>query len=899
MNRHHPLLRFALLAILIPSTSVGAAASQASTCTPEWSPTFGAFPGVGASIWASTVHDDGSGRGPSLYIGGSFFEAGGQPASRIARWDRDGYAPLGAGLSDIARALLDFDDGTGPALIAAGDFTLAGGVAASRVARWDGQNWTPLGAGLGNLRVYCLAEFDDGSGPALYAGGSFAAAGGGAAPGVAKWNGQGWSAFDSGLGGFAVRALAEFDDGSGSALYAAGYLSVAGSSQQGRVARWNGSSWVAVGAPLGSGEVLSLVSFDDGSGGGPRLHAAGHHGVARWSGLQWSNFGAGSVASVESMCVFDDGAGAELHIGGQFLSAGGAPASRVARWNGQAWSALGAGLIGGGGWDAPAGARTLTVFDDGSGPGLFVGGVFDGAGGVHAKHLARWRGAQWSQVGDGLFADVVALAAFDDGSGSGARLFAGGYFSTPYGGLPHWLAVSDGGSWRAAGGGFNGGVAALLAFDDGSAFGSALYAGGAFSTAGGVPAQRVARWNGQAWSAVGSGLPAFVHSFTSFDDGGGPALYAGCEPSPNPASGRVWKWNGQSWSTLGAQMNGAVRAVLAYDDGSGSGPSLYAAGIFTNVGGAPANFFARWDGQAWTAVGAGLDGPVNCMEVFDEPGAGGPVLYVGGEFTAAGGAPAAGIAKWDGQVWAPVGSGVNGAVLSMREFSDGSSSHPALFVGGGFTLAGGAAAQRMAKWDGQAWSSLGFGASFDVAALTEFVAAPGTPGALVAGGWGGYLSGTYLAKWQGCAPQGSWTSYCTAATTSIGCVPSIGASGSPSVAATSGFTIDVADVEGLKQGLVLYGISGRENLAWAAGSTSFLCVRPPSQRMGVLSSGGSLGQCDGSFRVDWLAYLAASGGGLGAPFSAGEIVNAQAWFRDPPAPKGSNLSDALEFVLAP
>jgi len=67
-------------------------------------------------------------------------------------------------------ALAVFDDGSGPALYAVGDFTLAGGMAADHVARWDGALWTPAGTGL-NFDAFALAVFDDGSsgGPRLHA----------------------------------------------------------------------------------------------------------------------------------------------------------------------------------------------------------------------------------------------------------------------------------------------------------------------------------------------------------------------------------------------------------------------------------------------------------------------------------------------------------------------------------------------------------------------------------------------------------------------------------------------------------------------------------------------------------------------------------------------------------
>src|SRR6185503_6877374 len=86
--------------------------------------------------------------------------------------------------------------------------------------------------------------------------------------------------------------------------------------------------------------------------------------------------------------------------------------------------------------------------------------------------------------------------------------------------------------------------------------------------------------------------------------------------------------------------------------------------------------------------------------------------------------------------------------------------------------------------------------------------------------------------------------YCTAGTSTNGCVPSIGATGTPSASASSGFVITVANVEGQKQGLLFYGINGRNAVAWGGGS-SFLCVKSPTQRMGPQNSGGTAGQCDG------------------------------------------------------
>lgn len=91
-------------------------------------------------------------------------------------------------------ALTVFDDGGGPALYAGGGFTTAGGVRANRIARWDGSTWSALGSGM-NGTVWALTVFDDGSGPGLYAGGLFSTAGDRVSGFLARWSGT-WGEFN-------------------------------------------------------------------------------------------------------------------------------------------------------------------------------------------------------------------------------------------------------------------------------------------------------------------------------------------------------------------------------------------------------------------------------------------------------------------------------------------------------------------------------------------------------------------------------------------------------------------------------------------------------------------------------------------------------------------------------
>ncbi|MCX6917183.1 MAG: hypothetical protein NT167_29785, partial [Verrucomicrobia bacterium] len=68
---------------------------------------------------------------------------------------------------------------------------------------------------------------------------------------------------------------------------------------------------------------------------------------------------------------------------------------------------------------------------------------------------------------------------------------------------------------------------------------------------------------------------------------------------------RIAKWDGSAWSALGSGMNSYVSALAL------SGSDLYAGGDFTyatNVGPSAVNvnYIAKWDGSAWSALGSGV-----------------------------------------------------------------------------------------------------------------------------------------------------------------------------------------------------------------------------------------------------------------------------------------------------
>ena len=477
------------------------------------------------------------------------------------------------------------------------------------------------------------------------------------------------------------------------------------------------------------GPALASAMFDDGSG--PALYVAGQfryangipvNGIARWDGSAWSPLsgpsGIGTTGSVRALSVFDDGSGPALYVGGDFLVAGGIAVNRVARWDGTAWSALGGPA--GTGMDGIVDA--LTVFDDGSGPALFAGGGFSRAGGVWVSCVAKWTGSAWSPLAGpsdtGVDSAVRALVVFDDGSGP--ALYAGGHF-TSAGGLPAGrIARWNGSAWSGLSGtpsqGFNDAVRALAVFDDGP--GPALYAGGLFTALGSLTVNYVARWDGTGWSPLigpsGTGTNGLASVFAVFNDGAGPALYAGGDFSiaGGVEVNRVARWDGGAWSSLtgplGTGTGGSVRALSVFDHASGQ--ALVVAGDFDTAGGVRTNSIAVWDGSDWsafnTAPGMGLSDTVRALASFDDGF--GPALYAGGDFGDAGGIPVRHVARWDGTAWSalegPSATGTSDDVDALAVFDDGSG--PALYAGGSFVAAGGVTANHLARWDGAAWTPL-------------------------------------------------------------------------------------------------------------------------------------------------------------------------------------------------
>ncbi len=321
--------------------------------------------------------------GSDLIVGGEFTAAGSASAHRVASWDGDTWTALGQGFTGggtiTVRALSEYDG----ELIAGGYFRYSGTTDVNDIARWDGQSWLPLGLGVDNL-VMALKEY----GGDLYAGGVFFDAGGHEANSIAYWDGAGWGSMGWSLKfSTGVSALAVY----GGELIAGGLFSAAGTIPADNVARWDGTGWRPLGYGLTGGVPYSIVTGLAVYNGD--LIAAGDFtasgdtdvkGIARWDGSSWSPLGDGigddpATDVVGPMTVYNG----TLVVAGHFSTAGGVPVSNIARWDGAGWSPLGEGL---GGDDPITVVRALAVFNG----SLYAGGSFTTAGGLPSSYIARW-----------------------------------------------------------------------------------------------------------------------------------------------------------------------------------------------------------------------------------------------------------------------------------------------------------------------------------------------------------------------------------------------------------------------------------------------------------------------------------------------------------------------------
>jgi trimeric autotransporter adhesin len=531
--------------------------------------------GIGLNDWvrALAVWDpDGPGPTmPHLIAAGNFTVANNLIVNGIARWDGVGWRRLGDGFSDdsgllpIPEFLTTWDpDGAGPLiprLVVAGSFSHADGVEAHGIAMWDGVSWQGFGTGEHSTFNGVSTWDTDGAGPLpaqLIASARRFDADLNSLPSPLIWDGSAFQPLGTPSEAYWVDRFATWDpDGAGplpQRLVASGLIfdNLPSGAALGAM-QLVGNEWTTFGAlprvyasAVYDGQVLMggefLMMARNPSDSSARVDA---FNLVAWDGYQLTSPGT-VTGAVRAIRPYTDPTTLqqEFVIGGSFGAAGGVLAASVARYRPPGtthgdpggWSAMGSGFNG-------------TVFAlERFGNATYAGGNFTASGATAVNRIARFTGSGWQPLGTGMPSGTVhALRVFN------GQLYAGGTFPSAGGQASGGLARWNGTAWSTLGGAFNGSVYALQVYNNELVIGGQfanlnlvrlntagsittlggspangpvhslavgpdghLYAGGEFTAVGAVPATRMARWDGTAWSGVRGGLDGTVHALQTY-----------------------------------------------------------------------------------------------------------------------------------------------------------------------------------------------------------------------------------------------------------------------------------------------------------------------------------------------------------------------------------------------
>ncbi len=288
------------------------------------------------------------------------------------------------------------------------------------------------------------------------------------------------------------------------------------------------------------------------------------------------------------------------------------------------------------------------------------------------------------------------------------------------------------GLWSNISTNFNAAVTTFTKGKDGC-----IYIGGNFTNVGDADGDYLMKWN--PYTSILSKLSAadifgnIVKALATAPNGD--IYIGGLFTNHHDANGDfITKWNGTAYSSLGAGLvNGACNCMVFGHSGD-----LYIGGVFTNLTDANGDCITKWDGAAFSSLGSGLDDEVHTMAIAPNGD-----LYVTGDFTHSGATDLNYIAKWNGTAWSALGTGLNayGSALAIDKAGN-------VYVGGNFTTADGIACSHIAKWNGKTFEPLGSGVSDYVLSLSF-----DDNGLLYAGGnfltAGGMTLADKMAVWDG------------------------------------------------------------------------------------------------------------------------------------------------------
>ena len=281
------------------------------------------------------------------------------------------------------------------------------------------------------------------------------------------------------------------------------------------------------------------------------------------------------------------------------------------------------------GLSGASGGIGVAVYDleEGDAGEIYVGGLFRYMSGVQANNIARWDGAAWHPLAQGVPLLVESL----EWDSQNATLYVGGRdvggdFGLP---TPNTVKKWDGTTWSDLGflDGENPAVHVIKRLSDGR-----IAVGGRFDGINGSGTPALTIWDGMTWSAWGSGLGESDEVFEIIeDDQGRPCIGGQFSPMFSQSVGvACWDTTTQDWVGL---IDGLPPGRVSVLEADGEDGALIAGGQFTYFNQATGELragLARWDGTQWTALDGVDGGDVNSVRALATDPQGN--LIVGGRF---------------------------------------------------------------------------------------------------------------------------------------------------------------------------------------------------------------------------------------------------------------------------
>jgi hypothetical protein len=561
--------------------------------------------------------------------------------------------------------------------------------------------------------------------------------------GVAVWNGRQWLQ----IGNLEGRAIAI--TWHQNKLYAYGKLTLAGTAVS--LAYWDGTTWTAMPNQISYDTTVTLASYNN------QLYLASGHAftidgqaiqhLARWDGNQWQDTDVGVQGMILTMLVRPDG----LYVGGTFAHENN-QWQGVLRWDGSQWHQVGSPLSG------------LVLDLEWANDQLYVGGLFTSTLDPAINNIAAWNGSSWDSfgngIGDGIHGDVHGIAFLDN------ELYAISRVDNTS--AKHRLQRWDGSAWVSLGTTVvYRYVIDILRYPDVILlnYQERLLAFGSIAFPYPSPTQlfqgsMALAWNGTHWESMTpnglvikdrsrqvkllatSGEKVYTAAYHLYWGNGQASL-------AQFAAGQTWQallppytlnftayeaevYQSALFLRMGNGLFNVVSDTLELLSTSEihsmaqANNLLYVAGDFEQFNGVAAHNLVTWNGNQWQALNAPASFErVTIVEAY------GSQIYI---------SDGAQVARWDGAQWQSLVTEVN-SITQIEPTASG------VYIAGTFSTINGVAAQKIAYWNGSAWS-----------ALTGVINGPindlelGPDGLYVAGSFSGITNGVVspgILRWNG------------------------------------------------------------------------------------------------------------------------------------------------------